>query len=166
LIQYTHSLGNKKLLGEIIMGIDFVNLKCSLFNGLSSSELDQIAAVCQEQVYKAGELIAMQGILGNELFIIDTGCVEILVDDKTNPNLKSTLAILGKGQIIGEMGMMDQTPRPVTVRAMDEPTIIQIIPYVDIQALCQKNTQIGFTVMSNLAAEISLKLRRVNYPSF
>jgi CRP/FNR family transcriptional regulator, cyclic AMP receptor protein len=144
------------------MTVDLINLNCSLFDGLSSSELDQVISICHERIYHKNDIIANQGDIGNEVFIIVDGNVEILVNDKNDSAKKRTVAIIGKGHIIGEMGLVDQGPRSATMKAMDEPTILQVILYEELKNLCKQNTQIGFTVMGNLASEISIKLRRTN----
>jgi CRP-like cAMP-binding protein len=69
---------------------------------------------------------------------------------------------LGTGQIIGEMALVDRGPRSATVRAIHTPTIVQVIRHADFHQLCQENTQIGYTVMYNIAADLSFKLRHRN----
>ena len=64
--------------------------------------------------------------------------------------------------LIGEMSMVDQGPRSASVRAIHDPTVVQVIRHEDFQALCQRNTHIGYVVMYNMAADLSFKLRHRN----
>ncbi len=130
-----------------------------LFNGLTRDELEEIAQICEEHVYRHADVIAIQGDKGDEFFIITEGYVEIAIDDRRQPGTKRIVANLGAGQIIGEMGLVDQGPRSATVSAIEEPTRVQGIRYDDIKALFEKNARIGYLVMRNLAADISFKLR-------
>ena len=68
---------------------------------------------------------------------------------------------LGKGQIIGEMALIDQGPRSATVRAISV-AVVQVIRRVDFEAVCEKNTRIGYIVMKDIAADLSFKLRHRN----
>lgn len=141
------------------MDLSSILTEIELFNGLNKPELKEIAQICEERVFCCGEMIAKQGDQGDEFFIITEGYVEIAVNDRRDPDTKRVVANLGVGQIIGEMGLVDQGPRSATVCAIEEPTRLQVIRYDAIRNLFQKNARIGYLVMRNLAADISFKLR-------
>jgi len=101
--------------------------------------------------------LAIEGEAGNDLFIITEGSVEILLDKKTEtPHI---VVNLGVGQIIGEMSLVDRGPRSATIRATQDPTIVQVIQHHNFQDLCEDNHRIGYIVMKNMAADLSFKLR-------
>lgn len=127
-----------------------------LFDGLDEAELDEIAALCTERRFEAGQFLARQGEPGTELFIIGEGLVEVTVRDQPAPRV---LVNLGAGQLIGEMSLVDHGPRSATVCAVLSPTVVQAIRHEAFQALCQRNPRIGYAVMLNLAADLSFKLR-------
>ncbi len=128
-----------------------------LFEGLTDEELDEIAAISQEKQFKKGELLAVEGETGEELFIIAEGAVEVEVSDKGSA--PKVVINLGAGQLIGEMSLVDKGPRSATVRAIHDPTIVQVIRHEDFHKLCQRNTRIGYIVMHNIAADLSFKMR-------
>jgi len=128
-----------------------------LFEGLSDDELGLIGAICKERTYIKGDLLAVKGEIGSNLFIVLQGVVEILVDGKNDSN--RVVANLGAGQLIGEMSLVDRGLRSATVRAIHNPTIVEVIEYQDFLALCEMNNHIGYVVMHNLAADLSFKLR-------
>jgi CRP-like cAMP-binding protein len=66
---------------------------------------------------------------------------------------------LGKGQIIGEMTLVDEGRRSATVIAAEEPTTVYSIPNSAFTTLCQSNTDIGYVIMRNIAQDMSFKLR-------
>ena len=137
-------------LNNIIRGID-------LFEGLTSTELDEIAAICQPRRFKKDDLLAVQGEIGEEIFFIMEGVVEVLIN--TEQETPKVVVNLGTGQIIGEMSLVDRGPRSATVRAIHDPTIVQSILHQDFHDLCKRKTRIGYVVMHNIAADLSFKLR-------
>ena len=60
------------------------------------------------------------------------------------------------------MSFVDRGPRSATVKSIHDSTIAQVIQYDALLALCQRNTQIGYQVMQNIAADLSFKLRHRN----
>lgn len=132
-----------------------------LFEGLSDQELDQVAAICIERRFDPGELITKEGETGSEMFVITDGFVEILLGERPATSARVVVS-LGPGQIIGEMALVDQGPRSATVRATSKPTVVQAIQRADLEALCQRETHIGYVIMRNLAADLSFKIRHRN----
>ncbi len=130
-----------------------------LFEGLSEEDLDEVARICKPRQFSFGDILAHQGEIGREMFIVSNGLVEVSVHEQKTPRV---VVNLGVGQLIGEMSLVDRGPRSATVRAIHDPTIVQVIQHDDFQTLCQQNTQIGYLVMQNVAADLSFKLRHRN----
>jgi CRP/FNR family cyclic AMP-dependent transcriptional regulator len=132
-----------------------------LFAGLDDEELRLVAGICHKREFKGGELLAAEGQHGDLMYVITEGFVEVLLEN--SPDRGARIIInLGPGQLIGEMAMLDQGPRSASVRAISDPTIVQAIHRDDFETLCQENTHIGYTVMRNLAVDLSFKLRHRN----
>jgi CRP-like cAMP-binding protein len=129
--------------------------RAGLFTGLSDSEAEEVASLCVEQTYPAGSIIIQQGDTGDELFVIQEGQVEILV---MGTKMEQPVVVLGKGQILGEMSLLDYGFRSATARAAED-TTVQVLKEADFTELCERNHRIGYTVMRNLAADLSFKLR-------
>ena len=128
-----------------------------LFDGLTESELNEVAAICDEKRFHRGDIIAKQGEPGDEFFIVTQGYVEVLLEEP-----RRAVVNLGPGQLIGEMAVVDQGPRSATVQAVEESTVVQVIGRDKFDALCLKNTRIGYVVIRNIAADLSFKLRHRN----
>jgi CRP-like cAMP-binding protein len=140
-------------LNEILQNVE-------IFDGLEKAELEQVAQICRERKLHAGDYITTQGEAGDELFIVTQGFVEVLLGEGATPT--RVVVNLGAGQIIGEMALLDQGPRSASVRAVDEPTIVQVINRDNFDLLCRGNYHIGYIVMRNIAADLSFKLRHRN----
>ena len=130
-----------------------------LFTGLTDDELDQVAAICTRRQLKEGDVLAKQGEAGRDLYIVSDGLLEVSVIEQ---EVSRVVINLGAGQLIGEMALVDHGPRSATVKAVSDPTYVQVIKHDEFEALCQRNTQIGYRVMQNLAVDLSFKLRHRN----
>ena len=64
----------------------------------------------------AGETIFSEGDASNEAYIIRAGRVEIL---KQSSERQVRLAVLGEGDVFGEMGLLDERPRSATAHALE-----------------------------------------------
>lgn len=133
--------------------------RVQLFNGLNNAELTAVAEICHERQVVAGEIIIQQNTTGTELYVVAEGSVEVFIQGLENSR---TLVVLGKGQFIGEMALIDQGYRSASVRATREGATLYMIDSHDFYALCQANCHIGYVAMRNLAIDISFKLRHRN----
>ena len=74
--------------------------------------------------YKEGEMIFSEGEESSRAFIVDQGSVKVY---RTNSmGIKETLQTFKKGQIFGEMGMIDNEPRSASAVAIEDSTITVI----------------------------------------
>lgn len=76
------------------------------------------------RAYKAGDVIFREGDPGDEAFMIMSGEVQIAVgtDDR-----QATIATLGRGEVLGEMAMVDDQPRMATATALKD-TTVYVVP--------------------------------------
>lgn len=130
-----------------------------LFVGLSEEELAKITAVCHPIHIPAHQDIIQQNTTGNKMYIIADGSVEVYVKGLDN---QRSLVNLGKGQLFGEMAIIDQGYRSASVRATAEGADLYEVDKADFYALCQADNHIGFMFMRNLAIDLAFKLRHRN----
>jgi CRP-like cAMP-binding protein len=128
-----------------------------LFDGITPEELAAVTRLCQERRFRSGEVITAQGEPGEELFIVCEGFVEVVLSRSERPPLGNVN--LGRGQIFGEMALVDHGPRSATVRAVTDGTVVQAIRRQDFNRLCETNHHLGFIVMRNMASDLSFKVR-------
>lgn len=130
----------------------------ALLAGLSDSQLEAVAELCQERTYPAGSTILDQGDMGDEAYVIQEGQVEVVL---VGTKQELPIVVLGRGQVLGEMSLIDHGYRSATAR-VTERTTVQIIREKDFTALCERDHHIGYLVMRNLAADLSFKVRHRN----
>jgi CRP/FNR family cyclic AMP-dependent transcriptional regulator len=133
--------------------------KAQIFSDLAPAELEKVAALGHERSFGRGDTILGEGDRTRELFIIARGMVEVSL---ATAGTSTPLVNLGTGQIFGEMSLVDRGARSATVKAVSDDTLLQVIPHQALLELCQQDNHIGFIVMRNLAAEMSLRLRYHN----
>ena len=77
-------------------------------------DLEGILGLSKMLKYDPGELIIQEGQYDNWIFFIVSGKVSIQMKGETIAILKS------RGDLFGEMGVIDGSPRSATIRAIDE----------------------------------------------
>jgi len=77
----------------------------------------------EKETYKAGDVIFEEGSHGLAVYILSSGKVEIsmMVHDRS-----ITVGILGPGDIFGEMGFIDHSPRSATAIALED-TVLELV---------------------------------------
>ncbi len=80
-----------------------------------------------KKTYRPGEVIFAEGDSGDEAYIVEAGAVEI---SKRTDSAELVLRVLQPGQVIGEMSLIDATPRMATARAAKKTTLIVIPKHV------------------------------------
>lgn len=64
----------------------------------------------------AGQVVCAQGTPANQAFYIETGMVEVIVEEDGH---SVKLAEIGAGEVFGEMGVLEREMRMATVRATE-----------------------------------------------
>ena len=77
-----------------------------------------------KKTISAGETILQQGEDGDSAYIIESGTVEILIEK--DMGLIQSLGTRGKGNIIGEMSLVDNKPRTATIKAVEDCELLEI----------------------------------------
>ena len=135
--------------------------KVEILNSLSESQLEKVAELCRDQTCNADDIIFKENDKSSELYLIQDGLVEITLS-VPEPGTEQSIVTLGKGQIFGEVALVDEGPRTASARCIADGTRLWVARRADFISLCERDTSIGFLVMKNIAADLSFKLRLVN----
>jgi len=138
-----------------------------LFATLPEEKIRQILSIGHVKTFRAGEVIIAEGEPTNELYIVQRGMVEVLVPGGALPDIPgppelTPVVQLGRGQVFGEMALVDRGVRSATVRCVEDDTSLFVIPRESFWALCDADHHIGYIVMRNIARDLSFKLRHRN----
>ncbi len=77
-----------------------------------------------ERTYQQGDVLFTEGDSGDELYIIRHGEVGVYQKDKEGE--MSEIAVIGEGNVVGEMALFDNSPRSATVRCKRITRVISI----------------------------------------
>jgi len=136
------------------------------FYDLTTPQLDMIATICSEVTPKKGTIIFEENSAGDELYIVASGEVDILV----NPSLVQSaqgeapprplsIATIRRGQTFGEIALVDQGLRSASARWAAKKTRLLVIPRERLIRLCDSYPEMGYFVMRNIAADLAFKIR-------
>ncbi|MGI5861017.1 MAG: Crp/Fnr family transcriptional regulator [Myxococcales bacterium] len=130
-----------------------------LFHTLSASEVELAAEMSRPRKFAAGEAIFEQGDLGDAIFVIADGEVEVLC--KNDDGELRALETFGPPQFFGEMSLIDKAERSATVRAKTDCVLLELT--AENFAAFRKHYRDGFTfVVMNIARALSARLRETN----
>jgi CRP-like cAMP-binding protein len=90
-----------------------------LFGELDHHDLSQLMRWVREVEFADGDLLFEQGSMPHELFVIEKGSVEVARDGQT-------VAMLGPGEVVGEMGLLKLERRWASVVASGHVTAVAL----------------------------------------
>lgn len=101
--------------------LDPVLRQVPLFSQLSAAALESLSGNIGRRRLRSGETLFHQGEEGVECFVIVEGMLEVLtfVD-----GAELRLDVYSPGQLIGEMALLDRSPRSATVRALADSDLV------------------------------------------
>lgn len=133
--------------------------KSRLFDNLLPEELEMLGELCLQHEYKPGELVFEEGDVGDALYIIVEGEVEVLRKDAKGEFKQ--LAVLKPFEFFGEMSLIDKEYRSATIRPRAESRLVSL-SNENLHSFA-KVYRDGFTwVAVNIARVLSQRLRETN----
>jgi len=88
-----------------------------LFHGVPREEIERFAHLFHERDYGAKEIVFSQGDLGDAIYLLKSGHVRLFRSTEDGKEL--TLAILGPGDVFGELALFDESRRQTFAEALD-----------------------------------------------
>ena len=102
------------------------------FRDLSEEDLAFLVPTCTVRTLRRGDLLFEEGDDCSELFVVSSGLVAI--SKKSIDGRESVVALMERGELFGEMGMLDGLGRSAEARAL-EPSRCIAIPYAPVRQL-------------------------------
>jgi len=117
-----------------------------IFATCSQRELEQVLALTVPTELDAGTILTRQGAAGGIAYILASGQAEVVRDGRR-------LAVLGPGDVVGELSLIDGKPRSATVAALSDLEVLQIDAR-DLTRLLQKAPSVTRALLVALAGRL------------
>jgi len=143
--------------GDILAAVDTVQLlrQVSIFAELPQETLGDLAKRVWQKQVDAGSVIVSQEEPGDQLFVIASGKVKVVLYGETGREI--ILSILRGGDFFGEMSPLDRQPRSANVVAVEDSALLGL----DRDAFQTHLTDHPSTALAILA-EMSRRLRHAD----
>jgi CRP-like cAMP-binding protein len=130
-----------------------------LFSGLKQPALELIARIASEETHKRGDKIFRHGDPGEKLYLILEGKVRI---SREIPGMgEEALAVLGPGQMFGEMALLDESPRSADANVHDTCRLLAV-PRDGFDDLLYLNKELAYEVLWSIVRMLLRRLRETN----
>jgi CRP-like cAMP-binding protein len=120
--------------------------RAPLFEGFSRKELTQLARVSEDLEIPAGKALCKEGETGQEFFVLVEGEAEVTRKGKR-------VATRGAGDFVGEISLLEDTPRTATVVAKT-PLRVFVLTRRDFRRLVEDNPNVERKVLRVLARRV------------
>ena len=132
-------------------------LSLPLFDAFKMDELDTISKHMNYTEIVRGDYLFSEGDKGDYMCFVVRGLLDVL--KKASSGDYRVIARLGKGNTIGEMSIIDKSPRSASVIAR-QPTVVIILTKKGFDILTQKYPVLGVTLLKKIMRLLSLNMRR------
>ena len=131
----------------------------SLFRGLKPEALELIAKVATEEQHATGTKIFEHGDAGDKLYLILEGKVRI--SRNVAGMGEEALAVLGPGQVFGEMALLDESPRSADALVHERCRLLAI-PKDGFDDLLFLHKDLAYEVLWSVVRMLTERLRETN----
>lgn len=122
-----------------------------LFFELFDEEIETIVEKCNVMSLEEGDYIFRENDEGNEIFLILTGAANVIKGETVLANLK-------KGDLFGEMVLLEERTRTADIRAVTY-TDVLVMDFDAIFGIFRKNPKIFSLLMLNLCRLLAKRLK-------
>jgi CRP/FNR family cyclic AMP-dependent transcriptional regulator len=140
-------------------GVDLLR-RVQLFSRLSFAETVLLSGICKIEHKPDGAVILHQDSLGQALYILKSGAALVRRRDPMSGTEKD-LATLAKGELFGEMSLIDEHLVSADVIAKG-PVELLVIPRRDFEAFVAKHDKLAVKVYKCFCAALADRLRKAN----
>jgi len=129
------------------------NISGAVFATINNEHLNQIFA--QDKMYQNGDIICEEDTPGQEMYFVKEGEVTVRID-------KSPVAVLGPGEIFGEISLFYNVNRSATIEAAREDTKVGVLTRDGLENLFRNNQPYARHLIYRLYKILPERLRNLN----
>jgi CRP-like cAMP-binding protein len=135
--------------------------RSDVYAGLSDEQLKAVLALAEERSYAEGVTIVEEDSRAEACFFLTSGRVDIEVRGSYAGRGPQRLATLKRGEMFGELSLVDGFLRSATARAADPVTAL-VFENVKLEAFMQADPAAGYRIMRNVANVLAGRMRTMN----
>lgn len=128
--------------------------------GLGASQLDALAHTLRSEHFSPGAFIFTEGQPGRALYIVAEGRVRV---SRRFPGMgEEAIAILRRGDVFGEMALIDGQPRSADARSGDEGCTVLSVNRARLDEVLRREPLAGTQFLGHLCKVLCRRLRAMN----
>ncbi|GAA2237081.1 Crp/Fnr family transcriptional regulator [Rarobacter faecitabidus] len=128
-----------------------VVLAAPLFAGIEPNEARALLRSMTPVRLPKGEVLFREGALGDQLFVITGG--KIKLGRTSQDGRENLLAVLGPGEMLGELSLFDPGPRTATATAVSDATLLEL-PHQRLTSWITTHPAVAVPLLGALAARL------------
>jgi CRP-like cAMP-binding protein len=125
--------------------------KVSIFAKLSKQHIDNLRKLAKKEKFKKDVGIFFQDDRSDALYVVVSGAVKVF--QTADDGKERVLNTLGPGEIFGELGLLDASPRSASVTTL-EPSEIMKITNEDLRALVKASPEVLWRIVEALCERV------------
>ena len=132
------------------------------FQTLDKEELAAISEYIDFLEVEENITLFKEGDDGNSVYFVVDGEIDVIKETVSGPRVgisKVVISTLTKGSTIGELSMIDNTPRSATVETHSESTLVRLTKD-GFESILDKHPRIGIKIFRGLTQLLSRNLRK------
>lgn len=130
-----------------------------LFSTLKADELEVVAEHMKFLEIEKGDTLFNEGDKGDYICFVLNGIIDIV--KKSSSKSEVVIASLLRGRSIGEMSVIDYSPRSATAKAQTKSALL-ILEKRDFDKILYHHPAIGITILKGITKLLSLNLRKTS----
>jgi len=138
--------------------IDYLT-QIHLFDELVGDELSIVATHMNYLEMKKGQYLFKEGDRGDYVCFVVEGGIDVIKQSASEKRVK--IATLPKGSTLGEMSIIDHTPRSASARATVDTTLI-LFSQNGFNKILDEHPKIGIKILKGISRLLSLNMRRTS----
>ena len=125
-----------------------------LFYGLDLTVMSKIADICLEEKYADGTILFREGEKANNLYILEEGIAELLIDEDT-----FIYSLTEQSDVFGWSSLVESGQYTATAVCMTDVKVLKI-PTGILQRIFDENPEVGSVVYRRLAGIFNKRLTK------
>ncbi|MEY4995831.1 MAG: hypothetical protein RLZ67_556 [Actinomycetota bacterium] len=123
------------------------------FANAPAEMLSTIASAGKTRELVRGDVLFEAGDDPDTIYVVLSGRIAIAIGNRPFDHRESVIALMDEGDLFGEMGMLDKSPRSAGARALETSTVLEI-PYSSVRAQLDTSNHLLWNVIRMLSQRL------------